>query len=438
MNEILKVKIDDLDMNSKGIAHHCGKTIFVDNALIGEEIECEILNQKNNLVIAKNKKILSVSPNRTTPLCPHYFVCGGCDTEHIKYEESLNFKKNQLKLTLKKITNLTLPDFEIEKSPEIYHYRNKIALKICKLNGKKVLCYYKKNSHETVEIKTCKIANSGFDCVIEKFNDFLKATQVSAYNEKTKHGVLKHMVARIINNNLLLTIVLKQNHKLDNLDKLYQDLSKSFDNVGINININNSDNQILSENFVDIVGTNFVEFFNFNLKLKITNASFLQVNTPVANEIYDFCSNLLSGTTVNSYSGAGLLSAIIAKKSKKNKVFGIEINKNATNIANILKHENNIDNLENLCGDSAKVLSKLNLKDFNLILDPPKSGIDKNMIETIKTFLPSKIIYISCNKISLAKNLNELKDFYEIKQLKAFDMFPQTINLETVCVLQKK
>lgn len=438
MEKIFDAIIDDLDMSAYGIAHKDNKTIFVNNALIGEKILCEISKQKQNLIWAKNLKILSKSADRTKPLCPYFFECGGCDLQHLKYQKQLEFKKSQIKLAFKKICGETLQDFDVVKSQNEFYYRNKMAMKISKIGGKKTLCFYQKNSHNEVQISSCKILNQKFEIVIDLVNNYLENCTLDAYNETTKTGTLKHIVARIIDNKLLLTFVIAENKKMNNLDDLFSNLCSHFDSVGINININKSNKEILSSNFKNLLGNNVISFENMGIIQQISNQSFLQVNTPVANNLYDYVVEQLGGTIVNAYSGAGLLSAIIAKKCPSNKVFAIEINNEATNLANCLKKENNIQNLKNFCGDASIVLNSLNLKNFNLVVDPPKSGLDDKMIQTINTFLPKKIIYISCNKISLAKNFNKLKNNYTLTSIKAFDMFPQTKDIETVLTLEKK
>lgn len=438
MNEKLIVKIDDLDMNGLGIAHKGNRTIFIDNALPQELIECDIIKQKNSLLFAKNTKIIEKSDLRTTPLCPYFNLCGGCDIQHLNYEKALEFKKQQLLLTFKKVANIDIKNLNIIASDKNYFYRNKISMKIDEINNKKVLCLYKKNSHDSVKIDSCKIMNEQFDYVIKCVNEYLDICNLKVYNEKTKKGELKHLVCRIINNDLLLTFVLHDNKNLNDIEILYKKLTAKFKNVGINKNINKSDKEILSYNFINLIGKNEIKFNSLNINQKITNGSFLQVNNFIASEIYSFVLKNISGNIVNCYSGAGLLSSILAKNNINNTIYAIEINKEAHKLAQILKQENNVLNLKNFCGDAGTVLDKLNLKDYNLVLDPPKSGIDDKMINVILKNSPKKIIYISCDKNSLAKNLKMLFNKYNLTNVTAFDMFPQTKNLETVVILEKK
>ncbi len=433
----ITVKIDDLDYLGLGLAHLDNKVVFVDNALPSENIECEIIKEKNNLIWAKNLKILNSSKFRVSPLCPYFNICGGCDLQHLEYNKTLEFKKNQIKLAFKKIANISLDDFEIIKSENHYFYRNKIAMKISKINNEKVLSFYKKNSHIPIKIESCKLIASKFDFVINSVNEFLKKCDNSVYDEKTKKGDLKHLVCRLIDNNILITFVLNSNAKLENIECLYSTLKTKFNLVGINKNINNKDKEILSTKFIYLIGENKLEFTNNDIIQPITNGSFLQVNLDVSNKIYNYVLKNLNGNVVNCYSGAGLLSAIIAKNNTS-QVYGIEISIEATRLADKIKEENKINNLTNFCGDAGKVLKELNLKDFSLVLDPPRSGIDDNMISVIKSTLPNKIVYISCDKNSLAKNIKQLISLYDINEIKAFDMFAQTKNVETVIVLTKK
>lgn len=433
----ITVKIDDLDYLGLGLAHLDNKVVFVDNALPSENIKCEIIKEKNNLIWAKNLKILNSSKFRVSPLCPYFNICGGCDLQHLEYNKTLEFKKNQIKLAFKKIANISLDDFEIIKSENHYFYRNKITMKISKINNEKVLSFYKKNSHIPIKIESCKLIDSKFDFVINSVNEFLKKCDNSVYDEKTKKGDLKHLVCRLIDNNILITFVLNSNAKLENIESLYSTLKTNFNLVGINKNINNKDKDILSTKFIHLIGENKLEFTNNDIIQPITNGSFLQVNLNVSNKIYNYVLKNLNGNVVNCYSGAGLLSAIIAKNNTS-QVYGIEISIEATRLADKIKEENKINNLTNFCGDAGKVLKELNLKDFSLVLDPPRSGIDDNMISVIKSTLPNKIVYISCDKNSLAKNIKQLISLYDINEIKAFDMFAQTKNVETVIVLTKK
>ena len=441
MKEIIKLKIDDLDMLGRGIAHNDNKTVFIENSLIEEEIEAKLTSEKKGIYYAENLNILKTSKDRITPLCPYFLDCGGCDLQHLNYEKSLEFKKNQIKNIFNKVAKIKLNDFEIVRSDNVYNYRNKIALKIKSVNGKPFLTMNKKSSHNEIIVTSCKISDNKFYYVINLVNEFLQNNNIIAYDEKSKKGYAKHIVARIIDNNLLLTFVFNKLVKL-NFEKLYKKLNEKFTKVGINININKFDKDILSDTFIHIIGIKHIEFSCLNITQKITNSSFLQVNLDIQNKLYNYVLNNIQGTVVNAYSGAGLLTCIIAKNNEKSSipsaVFGLEINKSASQLADNLCLINNIKNVKNLCGDANVLLKDLNLKNFNLIVDPPRKGLSDEMIKTILTSKPNKIIYISCSPNTLAKNISKLTNNFSIEKIKAFDMFPQTVNVETVCILNLK
>ena len=438
--EKITLNITDLGMNGEGIAHLNDKTYFVENALTSETVEAKVLNSTKNIVNAKCVKILNESKFRVNPICPYFYECGGCDFQHLEYLKSLDFKQKQILLLLKKIAGIDYKkNIEIIKSDNPFFYRNKLTMQIKTNNNIAQLCYYKKQSHDPVFVNNCYIVNEKFKIVIDLVNKFLKDEKVLSYNEKTKTGYAKHIVARIINNKLLLTFVSVKNF-FPSVDKLFTSLLQHFDEVGINLNVNPKDNEILSNTFMNLKGTNFIEFKSLNISQKITNASFLQVNFNVQEKLYSYVLKNVSGLIVNAYSGAGLLSCFIAKNSSLlvNKVIGLEINNEATKLANELVKTNDIINVKNICADASIKLRKLNFNNYTLILDPPRSGIDDLMIKTILDQKPNKIIYISCSLNSLCKNLKELISEYQIEEIKGFDMFPQTKNLETVVILKRR
>lgn len=458
-----KLNIDDMDMLGRGIAHFNNSTIFVDNALRNELVQAKITTKKGKIYFADNENILVSSDFRVSPLCPYFDECGGCDLQHLKYSETLNFKKQQILIALKKIADIEVKEdfFEIISSNKEYCYRNKLALQVKNINNVATLCMFKKQSHDCVEINKCFIADEKFDIVINLVNQFFKEKQILAFNDKKNTGLIKHVVARIIDDKLLLTFVTIKN-ELPSVETLYQKLKNEFEAVGINININKSKKEILSSEFKHLRGIKYIAFENMNVKQVITNASFLQVNFDVQNKLYDYVLSKANGIIVNAYSGAGLLTCLLAKNKKDkikqmkgtknllrynslirqaekiNKIIGIELNKEATKLANTLIKANGIYNVHNICGDACVELEKLNLINYTLIVDPPRNGLSDEFIKTVLKNKPEKIIYVSCSPQTLAKNLNNLKESYLIDEIKAFDMFPQTCNVETVVILSRK
>lgn len=457
----LVLDITDLDMLGRGIAHLGGTTIFVENAITGEKVSAEVLSYNKGFYIAKTTNILTKSKLREMPKCPYFLECGGCDVQHIIYHKTLEFKKHLILRTLKKVAGIDYDEnlITIEPSENPYFYRNKLAMQIKTVNGETKLCYYKKHSHDPIFIEACPLCDEKFNIVISLVNKFLNDNKILSSEEP--NGNAKHIVARIIDNKLLLTFVLL-NKNFVSVESLYQELKKHFIDVGINININTNNKEILSNNFVHLRGITYIKFKTLDVEQTITNSSFLQVNFNVQNKLYKYVTDNAFGLVVNCYSGAGLLTCLISKNmkdkikdirqnkelikqksiltkvTKRNKVIGIEINSDATKLANTLVRANKIYDVKNICGDASVVLKELNLNgNFTLVVDPPRSGLNDSIINTIKKQKPEKIIYVSCCLNSLCKNLKNLISDYEIKEIKGFDMFSQTKNLETVVVLKK-
>lgn len=431
--------ITDINDDGDGVLKQNGEVVFVPNTWIDEEVEGVIINTKSKFAIGKATKILSPSKKRVDPPCKFSTMCGGCTLQHILYEEQLLYKKNKLINIFKKFCGIEANVFDpIFANP--FRYRNKTALPFDPKTQK--VGMFRTNSHSVLPIDDCIITKVWVKPLIECINNFVTKTKVPIFDESTKKGLLKHLVAREINENILITLVIN-GEVLPSANTLIADLTKLFGNkFGLNINVNKlMNNVILTDKFIHLYGIQTLESTLFDISYPITNGSFMQVNDDVAKLIYTKVLNEISPNeeVVNAYSGAGLLSALISKKAKT--VYGIEIIKEATESANLLAKNNNIHNMINICGDCTKELPKLvkNLTDFTMIVDPPRKGISTEVVTAIKNSSPNKIIYISCNPITLARDCKLLLENsdYNIDSLTPFDMFPETAHIETLCILTK-
>lgn len=436
--ETLTLEIVDLDIQGYGIAHYNNQTYFVKNALIGEEVECKVEYVRNKIYYCSVIKFLKESDLRVDPPCIYFSKCGGCNLQHLTYEKSLKYKQNLVKNTINKITNL---DVNVERTvaSKNFYYRNKMAMPVRVINKKPTLCMFAENSHTPIKIEKCLIQEENFAILIDILNAFLLDNKISCYNEKTFKGKLKFIVARIINQNLLLTFVVNERMNCD-FKALYNKLLQHYSKVGISLNINTlKTNIILTDKLIHIIGEKFLELNEFGFKFKIDNLSFLQVNTDIQNKIYSKVLDFISDDiVVNAYSGAGLLTAILSKTAKK--VYGLEIVPQAHFNAENLMRENNILNVQNILGDANVKLEEISkdISSYSLVVDPPRKGLEDKILATILKTLPKKIVYISCNPISLSKNINSLKEKYKIEKVIPFDMFPNTCHVETFCVLTLK
>lgn len=433
-NDIIKGTIIDINDDGQGVLKTLnGEVIFVPNAIVGEEVEVQIINTKSRFAIAKIKKFISTSTLRVNPDCPYYLKCGGCDLMHLNKKSQLEFKTNKIKHLFKKIAN---QDCKINPCVSLNNlrYRNKIALPV-NLEGN--IGLYRKNSHTILPISDCVITEQWNKTLIDCLNTYIKKSKISVYNEETKSGLLKHIVARHINNSTLITLVIN-GEEIPKQNILINLLSKAFDNFGLNLNINKlNNNVILSSLWKPIYGNQELIAEEFNIKYPVSNASFFQVNNEIKLAIYNNVLNEIepSSVVIDAYSGAGLLSGIISTKAKY--CYGVEIIKEATENANKLKFNNNLTNLENINGDCAKILPNLvkKLKNENLIvtLDPPRKGCDKKVLDAIINVNANKILYISCDPSTLARDARIiLENNYKIEYIQPYDMFPNTKHVETL------
>ena len=296
---------------------------------------------------------------------------------------------------------------------------------------------YRPFSHDVVEIEECKIQQES-KYIIDAFLDYAKKYDIKAKSDGNFDGV-KHIVARNNGNSLLLVIVSTQ--KLRHIDYLYQKLTKKYKVVSIVNNINTKNNNvILGDKDIVCFGDGFLEYKEFGVDYVIGPHSFLQVNDDVKTKLYSAVLDNIekSDVVIDGYSGAGLLSAIMAKKCKK--VFAVEIVKEAVESAKALARQNYIENLESILGDCAIELPKILRKEkaTTVVLDPPRKGCDEKVLKAIVESGVQKVVYVSCNPATLARDMNTLLQNYEIVRIVPFDMFPQTANVETLAIFIKK
>lgn len=441
-NDVISTKITNYGCNAEGVAKIDGQIVFLPYTLVGEEVTATIINDKSKFAIAKAISINNKNDARTTAPCPYFTRCGGCQLQHAKYDHALKVKTQ---IVQDAISNIGKIDFKINNcisSDNEYQYRNKISMPINPSTRK--LGMFRTSSHKIVDIEKCELQKPLINKLIQVFNNYLNLSKTSIYDENTKQGTLKHLVAREIDNNLLVTVVINDDDLKDK--KLLADLLKqNFESFGLNLNINKQHNNvILSDKFIEVCGLTQIQITENGITYFINNKSFLQVNNYIKNKIYSkVFEEIFNTVVVEGYSGAGLLSAMMAKHAKH--VYGIEIIKPATELANLLKSANKISNLTNINGDCQKELPKLinslNLdNDFYVVVDPPRKGVDKNSLDAICSSKPKKIIYISCNPSTLARDLNIIlsSGIYEVSEITPYDMFPQTKHVETLAILKLK
>lgn len=393
------MKIEKLDNKGRGITYYNDLITFVENALPGEDVEIIITSENKKFYTAKSTKITNENKNRVLPKCPYYNLCGGCNLEHITIEYEDEFKEQKIKEILKKYANVDTC-LKMNKNDKELFYRNKITLKI--ENGK--WGYYNESTHQICPISKCLIANNTINAFLDnhEFNDINNGT----------------ITIRTNSEGCILLII-------NTLDKIKIEKDKLPSNI-VGIVLNNK--CVYKDNY-------FYDYID-DMKFKVSYDSFFQVNNYMASNIFKILKNNISGKNLlDLYCGVGTL-GLSLKDNFKN-IYGIEKVKNAIIDA---KHNAKINNVSNAFfydGDTSAILNKLNQKFDTVIVDPPRSGLNKETLEHIKRINPKTLVYVSCDPMTLARDISELTD-YKVIKVNVLNMFPRTYHVECVCVLNRR
>ena len=437
-NDVIEIEIDDLGFDGEGIAHINGYTIFIKYALPHEKVRALVILAKPTFAVAKLTQVLIPSPDRAEPFCPVYYKCGGCGLQHLSYAAQTEFKRMCIKNAFFKNAHMEIDPDKAVESPQIKNYRNKMSLPV--RGETPTIGFFAANSHRVVPISECPIQFEENGRLIEEFANFLHENKISGYDEFAHKGKVRHIIARKLGGNVTVTVV---------LNGKYADEIKSFDNnlrglYGNNYafyaNYNSAQgNRILGEHS-EFLGGNAAFADIDGIEAEIHPQSFFQVNDGVRNLLYKaVAAEADSETVIDAYSGAGVLSAILARKAKR--VIAIEIESKAVESAKKLMKRNKVNNVRLICGDCSQKLPEVIGKehDFTLVLDPPRSGCARSVALAAAEATPKKIIYVSCNPATLARDAAVFAEHgYRLIRITPFDMFPQTPNVETMVVLSRK
>ena len=392
----MKIKIEKMDHLGRGIGYNDGKIVFVPKAVMGDILDIEIISSHKKYDVGKINKIIQSSDNRVVAKCPYYNECGGCHISNLKYFDQVSFKKDKVIDMFKRYLNIDINPRVIDSEKE-FEYRNKITYQV--KNGKIGLVDINNNF---IEIDNCLL-------VSDRVNKLLGVLKNEDLSMVTK------IVIRECNNGLILSITGDMN--IDNI------VSECLE-----IYINGVRRYSLEEGYLYID----------NLKYRVSDKSFFQINTDNIKRLYDevikYGNFTGSERVIDLYCGVGSISLYVSRYVKS--VLGIEIVKEAINDANYNKKINNIDNASFICSDVSKIIDD-NIDGDILIVDPPRVGLDKHTREVINNANIKKIIYVSCDPMTLVRDIQQL-DKYKLDGVSVVDMFPQTEHVECVCVLKFK
>lgn len=472
-NQKLVSRIESIAAGGQGVCKHEGTPIFVDRGVPGDLAELQLYDVRKDFAHARVVKILEGSPMRVEPPCKLFKVCGGCQWQHIKYEEQLLLKTDIVRQVIQRIAGL---DPSIVRpalaADEPLHYRNKVQFPVSHpQNSNRILAgYFKEGSHELVNIKHCPVQPEKLDELLERAKEAAEYAGLSAYDEKSHSGLLRHLFFRHSDffKTTLLTIVLNaQQDQLQELQGRLRAFVKEMDRgdlLGICANFNPSrGNRIMGNQTICLSGQDYIveklaskhenapDLLKAGIDFRLSPASFFQVNSAQAVRLMDLVLDevlLHLGDDVghkpvpliiDAYAGVATIAQWVAPLAQK--VLAIEEVEDAIDDARGILRTNGIDNVEMIHGtveSSFADLVKQEQKADIVILDPPRKGVDKSALEAAVALSPAKIIYVSCNPATLARDLKILQELnYETVSVQPVDLFPMTYHVESVSVLRR-
>ena len=443
-NDEVILKIEDISVNGQGIGKSDGQVIFCKNLVPGDEAVVKIIKQAKRFYIAIPIEILKKSPHRAESKCPYFKKCGGCSIQNLTYDYQLEYKSKKVVDAFTRLGAVDVKIMPCVASENDYNYRNKSVIPVSRDGNTVVAGFYSPGTHNIVDISSCDIQNPALNDVFTVVKKWLNKHDISTYNELTGFGLVRHIFLRISKTGDLMVGLIATEEKVPHVHALIEQL-KSFDgfkNFSVNIN-DKKTNVILGDKTISMYGEKYITHKIFDLEFGVSLQSFLQVNTAQCENLYvkvlEYADIKATDIVVDLYSGIGTLSLLAAQKAQG--VIGIEYARSAVDNATRNAKINSIKNTQFICGDCSVEYKKLQ-KEIDtidiLIVDPPRKGLDSALIETILKDTPQKIVYVSCDPSTLARDLKLLKDKYDIIEATPFDMFPQTTHVETVTMIQRK
>ena len=450
--EMITVDIVDFGENGEGIGKTDAFTWFIKDTVIGDKVTAKVMKTKKSYGYARLDSIVKESPDRIEAKCPVARSCGGCTLQSLDYKAELKLKQNKVENHLKRIGGFDLSNVEIEEiigMEDPNRYRNKSQFPFGRKNGKNITGYFAGRTHSIVEFDDCIIGIEENKIVLNTVLDFMEKYNIPAYDEESGKGVVRHVLVRkgFATGELMVCIVINKNN-LAHSDKLVESLCLSLgsDLKSISININKKNtNVILGDTMVTLYGNGYIEDYIGDVKFRISPQSFYQVNHVQTKKLYakalEYAKLTGEETVWDMYCGIGTISLFLAKSAKF--VYGVEIVDAA--IQNAIENAkiNNIDNVKFFVGKAEEIITgeyeSGNIRDIDVIVvDPPRKGLDKLAIDTMLKLLPKRIVYVSCDSSTLARDLKLLcEKKYELKKLTVVDQFARSYHTEVITLLSK-
>jgi len=441
-NERYTVTIDAYSSEGLGIARIDGRVVFVHGGVRGETCVIQILKVLKQIAFARVVEIISVGEGRQASDCPHYPACGGCQLRHITYEEELIAKRQKVEDALRRIGGAAITVDTIYGSEETLRYRNKSQFPI---DATGAIGFYRARSHQVIAAEDCLLQTEIANAAAAALRDYMARFSVSGYDETRRKGLLRHLYVRTNAAGEALICLIVNGKKLPHEEELVTMLRQTCPKaVSIMINTNTEDtNVILGDRYRTLWGESRLTDTLCGHTFSLSVPSFYQVNRPQAERLYrlgvEFADLKGDELVLELYCGTGTITLTMAPHAGK--VIGAEIVPEAIEDAKENAKRNDIDNVEFLCGDAADIAVKFTregLRPDIIVVDPPRKGLSEEVVDSILAMDPKKVVYISCDCATLARDSKRMAERYALTKAVAVDLFPRTMHIETVALLERK
>ncbi|MCW3489475.1 23S rRNA (uracil(1939)-C(5))-methyltransferase RlmD [Dethiobacter alkaliphilus] len=443
----VELEIHSLNHDGEGVGRYQGFTIFVPDAVPGDTVNAKVISVQKSYARALLQSVITSSPTRIAPSCEHAAQCGGCQLQHLQYEEQLKLKQNIVSDALKRIGGIDIHVLVTMGMQDPWRYRNKAQVPVGLENGTVRAGFYEKRSHNIIDLKCCHIQHPANDNVVQTVRNILQQLSVPVYREREHKGLVRHILARTsFTTEEVLVAIITNGRQLPKKQEVVQQLKDSIPNLcGIVQNINNrKGNTILGNEEFTLWGRPWLREQLGDLQFHVSARSFFQVNPLQTEVLYNKAleyANLSGTETVfDLYCGIGTISLFLARKAAK--VVGVESVEAAVHDARENAKVNNIENAEFHTGTAETVVPRLFKQDYHadvVVVDPPRKGCDEKLLATIAAMRPQRVVYVSCNPATLARDLKYLQqNGYNPIEAQPVDMFPHTSHVETVVLLERK
>ena len=445
-NEIYETVITDYTAEGQGVAHVEGCAVFIPNAVAGEKCRIRIEKAGKTWAAGKIVEILEKSPHRINRACPISASCGGCDFHHMDYAEETRLKAERVRQALNRIGGEDLAEMPILAAPTCEGYRNKAQYPVVSIKGRAYAGFFKAGTHEVVENARCLILPPETDRVKDAVIDYVNQFRVTVYDEAIHKGLLRHIYVRRGNlSGQILVCLVVNGRKLPRVEELVKRLEKipGFTTLVLSVNTK-AGNAVLGDEFITLHGPGYIEDTLCGLNFRLSPRSFYQVNHHQAQRLYETAIERAGitkdDTVLDLYCGVGTITLAMAKSAGK--VIGVEVIPQAVQDAKENAQRNGIENAEFFCGDAGQAALELEAKGIKAdvaVVDPPRKGLSADTIEALSRMAPRRIVYVSCDPATLARDVSLLKQRgYRVANATAADLFPRCAHVESVVCLVRE